>query len=229
MPACLAVYLQFSGGRAEAVAQYGSLKGMALPLLTFPFGLLGSLSVLLMPEITQAHLRGQNGRLAALIDRMLRLTGYFSALAGAAFWVWGQPLAEALYGSAEAGSYLIILGPAMPLMYLESMVDGGLSFCDLAVQLLHLHRQHGAAAVQLRPAAATLAVAGRTGLCGSRQRRGRAGPAASFSRLAYRRSPLAAGGGSAGRRGDGSGLLCGGVAAGPRRRAAGRGGRGKAA
>ena len=56
VPACLAVYLQFSGGRAEAVAQYGNLKGMALPLLTFPFGLLGSLSVLLMPEITQAHL-----------------------------------------------------------------------------------------------------------------------------------------------------------------------------
>ena len=126
VPACLAVYLQFSGGRAEAVAQYGNLKGMALPLLTFPFGLLGSLSVLLMPEITQAHLRGQNGRLAALIDRMLRLTGYFSALAGAAFWVWGQPLAEALYGSAEAGSYLVILGPAMPLMYLESMVDGAM-------------------------------------------------------------------------------------------------------
>ena len=126
VPACLAVYLQFSGGRAEAVAQYGSLKGMALPLLTFPFGLLGSLSVLLMPEITQAHLRGQSGRLAALIDRMLRLTGYFSALAGAAFWVWGRPLAEALYGSAEAGSYLVILGPAMPLMYLESMVDGAM-------------------------------------------------------------------------------------------------------
>ena len=126
VPACLAVYLQFSGGRAEAVAQYGSLKGMALPLLTFPFGLLGSLSVLLMPEITQAHLRSQNGRLAALIDRMLRLTGYFSALAGAAFWVWGRPLAEALYGSAEAGSFLVILGPAMPLMYLESMVDGAM-------------------------------------------------------------------------------------------------------
>ena len=86
----------------------------------------GEPSVLLMPEITQAHLRGQSGRLAALIDRMLRLTGYFSALAGAAFWVWGRPLAEALYGSAEAGSFLVILGPAMPLMYLESMVDGAM-------------------------------------------------------------------------------------------------------
>ncbi len=56
VPACLAVYLQFSGGRAEAVAQYGNLKGWPLPLLTFPFGLLGSLAVLLMPEITQAHI-----------------------------------------------------------------------------------------------------------------------------------------------------------------------------
>ncbi len=36
---------------------------MALPLLTFPFGLLGSLSVLLMPEITQADIRGETDRL----------------------------------------------------------------------------------------------------------------------------------------------------------------------
>ena len=103
VPACLALYLLERGGRSAAVAQYGNLKGMALPLLTFPFGLLGSLSVLLMPEITQAHIRGRMHRLAALVDRMLRLTGYFSALAGAVFWVWGVPLAQTLYGSAEAG------------------------------------------------------------------------------------------------------------------------------
>ncbi len=90
------------------------MKGMALPLLTFPFGLLGSLSVLLMPEITQAHIRGEKKRLSALLDRMLRLTGYFSALAGALFWVWGGPLADLLYGEngAEAGFYLTVLGPA---------------------------------------------------------------------------------------------------------------------
>ena len=87
-----------------AVAQYGSLKGMALPLLTFPFGLLGSLSVLLMPEITQAHIRGERARLDCLLDRMLRLTGCFSALAGALFWVWGEPLALLLYHSQEDGA-----------------------------------------------------------------------------------------------------------------------------
>ena len=126
VPACLTVCLLDAGGRSAAVAQYGSLKGMALPLLTFPFGLLGSLSVLLMPEITQAHIRGERARLGCLLDRMLRLTGCFSALAGALFWVWGEPLALLLYHSQEAGFYLRVLGPAMPLMYLESMVDGAM-------------------------------------------------------------------------------------------------------
>lgn len=126
VPACLAVYLINAGGRTAALEQYGELKGMALPLLTFPFGLLGSLSVLLMPEITQAHIRGETARLQALIDRMLRLTGYFSALAGAVFWVLGCPLAQTLYHSPEAGFYLEVLGPAMPLLYFESMVDGAM-------------------------------------------------------------------------------------------------------
>ena len=126
VPACLAVYLINAGGRTVALEQYGELKGMALPLLTFPFGLLGSLSVLLMPEITQAHILGQTKRLNALLDRMLRLTGYFSALAGVLFWVWGRPLAQLLYQSADAGFYLETLAPAMPLMYLESMVDGAM-------------------------------------------------------------------------------------------------------
>ena len=101
VPACLAVYLAGAGGRSAALEQYGELKGMALPLLTFPFGLLGSLSVLLMPEITQAHILGQTKRLNALLDRML-------------------------YQSADAGFYLETLAPAMPLMYLESMVDGAM-------------------------------------------------------------------------------------------------------
>ena len=126
VPACLAVYLGASGGRTAALEQYGTLKGMALPLLNFPFGLLGSLAVLLMPEITQAHIEGQTARLNALLDRMLRLTGYFSMLAGTLFWVWGRPLAQLLYHSPEAGFYLETLAPAMPLMYLESMVDGAM-------------------------------------------------------------------------------------------------------
>ena len=54
VPACLAVYLTGAGGRAAALERYGVLKGMALPLLTFPFGLLGSLADSLLGGWTTA-------------------------------------------------------------------------------------------------------------------------------------------------------------------------------
>ena len=103
IPAFLTLYL---GSRAEAVAQYGSLKGMALPLIFFPFSVLSALSGLLMPEITMI------------------LTCTFSLAAGAALVLLGGPLAQFLYHDAQAASYVRILGFAAPFMYLESMVDG---------------------------------------------------------------------------------------------------------
>lgn len=121
VPACLAVYLTGAGGRAAALERYGVLKGMALPLLTFPFGLLGSLAVLLMPEITQAHVLGPDrppDRPAgpdAAAHRVLLGAG------GGAVLVLGAGCAGLLYGSAEAGFYLQVLAPVLPLLYLESM------------------------------------------------------------------------------------------------------------
>ena len=86
-----------TGSRTEAVAQYGSLKGMALPLLFFPFSVLGALSGLLMPEITRAHTKGDTAAMRRLIFTMLRLTGAFSLAAGAGFVVFGAPLAQFVY------------------------------------------------------------------------------------------------------------------------------------
>lgn len=115
---------QYTGSRAAAVAQYGALKGMALPLLFFPFSVLGALSGLLMPEITRAHTKGDTAALRRLIFTMLRITGAFSLLAGAGFVVFGAPLAQLVYRDAAVGRYVQILGFIAPFMYLESMVDG---------------------------------------------------------------------------------------------------------
>ncbi len=126
VPACLAVYLATSGGRTTAVAQYGVLKGMALPLLVFPMGVLGSLATLLMPEITEAHVRGQQEKLARFVHKMFLLTLYASVVAGVGFFVFAEDLGELLYQSAETGLYLKWLAPMAPFMYLENMVTGAL-------------------------------------------------------------------------------------------------------
>lgn len=121
IPLTLSLY---TGSRAVAMAQYGNLKGMALPLLFFPFSVLSALSGLLMPEITRAHTRGDRKTTRRLIATMLKATGTFSLVAGAAFVAFGAPLAQLVYRDAEVGRYVQVLGFVAPFMYLESMVDG---------------------------------------------------------------------------------------------------------
>ena len=121
IPYTLALY---TGSRTVAMAQYGNLKGMALPLLFFPFSVLGALSGLLMPEITRAHTKGDTAATKRLVSTMLRLTGAFALAAGAGFVLLGAPLAQFVYHDAEVGRYVQVLGFVAPFMYLESMVDG---------------------------------------------------------------------------------------------------------
>ena len=121
IPLTLSLY---TGSRAVAMTQYGNFKGMALPLLFFPFSVLSALSGLLMPEITRAHTRGDGAGTRHLIGTMLKLTGLFSLAAGACFVAFGPQLAQIVYRDTEVGRYVQVLGFVAPFMYLESMVDG---------------------------------------------------------------------------------------------------------
>ena len=121
VPTCLTLYLQ---DRTAALGAYGALKGMAMPVIFFPFSFLATLSTLLLPEISEAHAQGRRGALRTLVERVLLLTLVLSILAGGLFTQFAKELGLWLYKSEEIGFYLTVLGPLMPLMYLESMVDG---------------------------------------------------------------------------------------------------------
>lgn len=121
IPLCLTLYL---GERAAAVTQYGAVKGMAMPLIFFPFSVLAALAGLLMPEITRAGTRRDYAAQAKLIHTAMTLTGLFSALAGAGLVLFGEPLAMLFYHEEAVGQYMRVLGLIAPFMYLESMVDG---------------------------------------------------------------------------------------------------------
>ncbi|MBQ8646518.1 MAG: oligosaccharide flippase family protein, partial [Oscillospiraceae bacterium] len=127
VPACIALAI---GDRTQALSAYGALKGMALPVMFFPFSFLGTLATLLMPEVTEAHIRRDRPALERLLDKMMLLTGTVAMLAGGLFTMYAQPLAQLLYRDAEVGFYIRVLGPVMPFMYLESMVDGVLKGMD---------------------------------------------------------------------------------------------------
>lgn len=121
VPDCLALYTRC---RETAISQYGALKGMAMPVIFFPFSLLSTLSTLLMPEIADAHTRKDTAQLQRLISRVVCITCVLAVPAGGLFTLFSQSLGLLLYDSEEIGGYLRFLGPLMPFMYLESMVDG---------------------------------------------------------------------------------------------------------
>ncbi len=121
VPGCLAL---FTHSREIALSQYGALKGMAMPVIFFPFSFLATLSTLLLPEIAEAHALHRDKALQRLVSRVMLATLVLSVLAGGLFTQFAAEIGLILYQSEEVGFYLSILGPLMPFMYLESMVDG---------------------------------------------------------------------------------------------------------
>lgn len=120
VPACL---LTFLGSREESLAQFGALKGMAMPILLFPFSFLNPLATLLLPEVTEAHILGRQKSLEKLVGRIMLFTNTFSVLAGGLIALYAYPLGRLIYHDESIGFYLAVLAPVLPGMYLDAMGD----------------------------------------------------------------------------------------------------------
>lgn len=121
VPACLTLY---TCSDALSLAQFGAVKGMALPLIFFPSALLMTLSGLLIPELADAHAMGHRRQVTRLTENTLHVTLLGSILVGGIFTVLGRSLGELLYHDSLVGMLLQILGPLTPVMYLDSVVSG---------------------------------------------------------------------------------------------------------
>lgn len=123
----------------QALASYGVVQGMVMPLLGFPAAFLGTISSLLVPEIAESHALGQKKRLFTIMQRVLHLTLLFSFFASGLLLVYGGDLALLLYKSKEAERYIRLLAPLVPLMYLDNVVDGMLKGMGLQVASMRIN------------------------------------------------------------------------------------------
>ena len=121
VPARLSLYTRSD---ALALAQFGAVKGMALPLIFFPSALLMTVSGLLIPELSDAHALKQRRQVARLVERSLHITLLGALCIGGWFTIMGRELGQFLYKDDTVGLLLLILGPLTPIMYLDSVADG---------------------------------------------------------------------------------------------------------
>jgi len=107
-----------------ALAGYGTVQGMVLPVVTFPSALFVSVAEVAVPELTQAQAAGKTKQIERTVNRLIRACILFSAGAAAVLWRFANGLGWSIYESREAGEYIRILAALMPLMYLDTVTDG---------------------------------------------------------------------------------------------------------
>lgn len=117
--------LKRSGASWEAaLSSYGVLHGMVLPVVLFPSAFISSFSGLLVPEVAESRARGDGDRVARLADKIITPALIFSIGVAGIMSCFGYELGEAIYSSREAGLYIRVLAPLIPIMYVDSSVDG---------------------------------------------------------------------------------------------------------
>lgn len=121
---------RYCGDYSLGLAQFGALKGMAIPLLFFPASFLNALSSLLVPEVTDTFARSDWKATRAIVSRALWITVSLSVMIGGVFFLYGDFLGGLLFHSDTAGMMLKVLAPITPFMYMDTIADGLLKGLD---------------------------------------------------------------------------------------------------
>lgn len=115
---------------SNALSQYGMISGMVMPVLTFPSVFIMPIATLIIPEMSQANANGRKNAIHYMASRLFKISLLFSVPVMIIFIFFAQNLGEVIYGSKEVGTYIAILAPIVPLMYLDSVADGMLKGLD---------------------------------------------------------------------------------------------------
>ena len=108
---------------STAMAAYGTLTGMAMPIIMFPSSFLYSFSSLIIPELAEANEKKDFDGIRKNIKRILYAFLIFSIGASGIIFGFSFELSKAIYDSTSVGKYLLVLSPLIPFMYLDTAVD----------------------------------------------------------------------------------------------------------
>ena len=114
----------------NGISLFGMIKGMALPILFFPSTLLNALSTLLIPEMSEAAVRGRMGIVRSISYRIIKITSLVSIIFSALFLVGGRQMGVLIYSDHDVGFLICALSPIVPFMYLDAISDGILKGLD---------------------------------------------------------------------------------------------------
>ena len=107
----------------QALAAYGSIHSMALPVILYPSALIGSFSGLLVPALAECAVQKRPRRIRYMIGRVWSLALLFAICTAGILICFSQEIGTALYPGTRAGYYIRLLAPLIPIMYIDTATD----------------------------------------------------------------------------------------------------------
>jgi stage V sporulation protein B len=109
--------------RSEALASYGYLGGMALPIILFPMTPLSSFSGLLVPEFAESEASSDKSRISRMASGAIEKALVYAIIVAVFIFAFSEELGYVIYHTYAAGRYIGFLAPVIPLMYLDHVTD----------------------------------------------------------------------------------------------------------
>jgi stage V sporulation protein B len=108
---------------SEALSVYGVLTGMALPMVLFPSVITNSVSVMLLPAISEAEAKENR----QYVKNAVKRTCIYCIILGLActfvFLIIGKWLGMTIFANELAGTLIVILGWICPFLYLNTTLS----------------------------------------------------------------------------------------------------------
>lgn len=108
---------------AQALAAYGLIHSMALPVILYPSALIYSFGGLVIPAMADGMVENSPRHIRYMISRVLSLSLLFSIGVAGVLACFSEPLGSLLYPGTDVARYLRIFAPLIPIMYVDGAVD----------------------------------------------------------------------------------------------------------
>ena len=118
-----------SSGLTESLAlsKYGAISGMSIPLIYIPSTLIGSIALVLVPELAENFYRGNLVTLKNNVEKAVKCAVFISTLIIPVFIAVGKDVGFIIYNNVEAGEYVknasIIMFPMSISLITTSMLN----------------------------------------------------------------------------------------------------------
>lgn len=112
--------------------QYGELMGYVLPLLFLPTFITNSLSIAIVPAISDAEAVNNRSETIKRIQQTIRISLASGAIATVTLTKYATPILTYIYGSSNGSPFLTLMAPFFILLYIQTPMQASLQALDLA-------------------------------------------------------------------------------------------------